>query len=72
MWCSSINGDATLVATASADFTGKLWDATTGKMLHTFTEKHIVKSASLNSVQLYSGIYHRIHLLLPLAESLRK
>lgn len=50
VWSSSINQNATLVATASADFTGKLWDATTGKMLHSFTEKHIVKSVSLSSV----------------------
>ena len=50
VWSSSINREATVVATASADFTGKLWDATTGKLLHSFTEKHIVKTSSLNSV----------------------
>lgn len=34
----------TLTATASGDFTAKLWCASTGKELHEFKHKHVVKS----------------------------
>lgn len=43
-----MNKGATLVATASADFTGRLWNATNGSLLHSFPQKHIVKAAAIN------------------------
>ena len=43
-----MNREATYVVTASADFTGKLWDATNGSLIHTFLQKHIVKAAAIN------------------------
>lgn len=36
------------MATASADFTGRLWNATNGALLHSFPQKHIVKAAAIN------------------------
>ena len=48
MWSARVNKGATLVATASADFTGRLWDATNGSLLHSFPQKHIVKAAAIN------------------------
>jgi serine-threonine kinase receptor-associated protein len=40
----------TLAATASGDFTAKLWCATTGKELHEFKHKHVVKSVDFSRV----------------------
>lgn len=40
----------TLGATASGDFTAKLWCATTGKELHEFKHKHVVKSIDFSRV----------------------
>jgi len=44
VWCARLNNDTTLAATASADFTAKLWCAITGECKQSFTHKHIVKS----------------------------
>ena len=40
----------TLAATASGDFTAKLWCASTGKELHEFQHKHVVKSIDFSKV----------------------
>ena len=40
----------TLGATASGDFTAKLWCATTGEELHEFKHKHVVKSIDFSRV----------------------
>jgi serine-threonine kinase receptor-associated protein len=46
----------TLGATASGDFTAKLWCATTGKELHEFKHKHVVKSIDFSRVCYISGV----------------
>ncbi|CBK20604.2 uncharacterized protein [Blastocystis hominis] len=48
VWSARVNKGATLVATASADFTGRLWNATNGSLLHSFPQKHIVKAAAIS------------------------
>ena len=54
MWSAKVDAySRTLAATASGDFTAKLWCATTGKELHEFKHKHVVKSVDFSRV---SGI----------------
>jgi len=47
----------TLAATASGDFTAKLWCASTGKELHEFKHKHVVKSVdfSMDTCKIATG-----------------
>lgn len=45
----------TLGATASGDFTAKLWCATTGKELHEFKHKHVVKSIDFSRVRRFQS-----------------
>ena len=40
----------TLAATASGDFSAKLWSVTTGKELFEFMHKHVVKSIDFTDV----------------------
>lgn len=44
VWDAKLNATATLAATASADFTAKLWDATTGDLIFTYEHQHIVRA----------------------------
>ena len=44
MWQCVLNKPALLAATASADFTAKIWDAVSGDEKHTFPNDHIVRS----------------------------
>ncbi|EDQ84962.1 uncharacterized protein MONBRDRAFT_29797 [Monosiga brevicollis MX1] len=48
VWGVAINHDASLVATAAADFTAKVFDAVTGAMLLELSHPHIVKSVAFN------------------------
>lgn len=53
MWSAKVDAyTRTLAATASGDFTAKLWCATTGKELHEFKHKHVVKSVDFSGVSL--------------------
>lgn len=44
VWWASLDQSARLVATASGDFSAKVWDAVTGSERHTFQHKHIVRT----------------------------
>jgi len=57
VWSARLNSSAELAATASGDFTVKIWNAETGACTHTLTHKHIVKTAifSEDSNRLYTG-----------------
>ncbi|CAM9731568.1 unnamed protein product, partial [Sphacelaria rigidula] len=44
VWGVALDDSGLLAATASADFSARLWDAVTGNQIHEFVHKHIVKS----------------------------
>lgn len=44
VWQARLTNDAALAATASADFTCKIWDTFTGENLETLTHNHIVRA----------------------------
>eukprot|EP00568_Trieres_chinensis_P002930 CAMPEP_0183308544 /NCGR_PEP_ID=MMETSP0160_2-20130417/22323_1 /TAXON_ID=2839 ORGANISM="Odontella Sinensis, Strain Grunow 1884" /NCGR_SAMPLE_ID=MMETSP0160_2 /ASSEMBLY_ACC=CAM_ASM_000250 /LENGTH=318 /DNA_ID=CAMNT_0025472403 /DNA_START=50 /DNA_END=1006 /DNA_ORIENTATION=- len=44
VWCCRLDPSGYLAATASGDFSVKVWDAITGKELYHFPHKHIVKT----------------------------
>ena len=50
VWGVAWNSDATIAATASADFTAKIWSTNNqGNEIHTFTHKHIVRAVDFSS-----------------------
>lgn len=49
VWSAHINNAASLVATGSADYTAKVWDALSGKELHSFNHSRIVKSVNFTA-----------------------
>jgi serine-threonine kinase receptor-associated protein len=57
VWSAHINQTASQVATGSADYTAKVWDALSGKELTTFQHSKIVKSVhfSLDGKRLITG-----------------
>lgn len=48
-WQARLSSDATLAATASADFSAKVWDTHTGECLHTLQHAHIVRAVAFPS-----------------------
>jgi WD40 repeat protein len=51
VWSAKVDSlTRTLAATGSGDFTAKLWCVTTGKELHEFKHKHVVKSVDFSAV----------------------
>jgi serine-threonine kinase receptor-associated protein len=44
VWQARLSPDAHHAATASADFTAKIWDTYTGELLHTLQHDHIVRA----------------------------
>lgn len=46
VWACVLNDPAMIAATASADFTARVWNAITGDELHQFQHKHIVRTAA--------------------------
>jgi len=46
VWSARLDGQANRIATASADYTAKVWSALNGEELHSFEHKRIVRSAT--------------------------
>ncbi|KAM1155307.1 hypothetical protein ACFX15_025619 [Malus domestica] len=46
VWSCCLDTNALHAATASADFSAKVWDALTGDVLHSFEHKHIVRACA--------------------------
>jgi serine-threonine kinase receptor-associated protein len=46
VWQARLSPDASAAATASADFTAKVWDTHTGECLYTLTHNHIVRAVA--------------------------
>ncbi|KAG5619047.1 hypothetical protein H5410_018871 [Solanum commersonii] len=50
VWSCCLDKNALRAASASADFSAKLWDALTGDVLHSFDHKHIVRACAFSEV----------------------
>ncbi|KAG0495997.1 hypothetical protein HPP92_000611 [Vanilla planifolia] len=48
VWSSCLDTNALRAASASADFSAKVWDALTGDELHSFEHKHIVRACAFS------------------------
>ncbi|KAK2801985.1 hypothetical protein FQN50_007543 [Emmonsiellopsis sp. PD_5] len=46
VWQARLSSDATIAATAAADFSAKVWDTHTGECLHTLQHAHIVRAVA--------------------------
>ncbi|KAM5437283.1 hypothetical protein McanMca71_001106 [Microsporum canis] len=46
VWQARLSVDATIAATAAADFSAKVWDTHTGECLHTLQHSHIVRAVA--------------------------
>ncbi|XP_071710458.1 uncharacterized protein [Rutidosis leptorrhynchoides] len=62
VWSCCLDTNALRAASASADFTAKLWDALTGDVLHSFDHKHIVRACSFSedTHRLLTGGFEKI------------
>ncbi|KAB8075946.1 WD40-repeat-containing domain protein [Aspergillus leporis] len=49
VWQARLSTDATIAATAAADFSSKVWDTHTGECLHTLQHSHIVRAVAFPS-----------------------
>lgn len=50
IWCATVDATTTRAATASGDFTAKLWSVESGKELATFEHNHVVKTVDFSPV----------------------
>lgn len=48
VWSCCLDRNALFAATASADFSAKIWDAITGDVKHSFDHKHIVRACAFS------------------------
>ncbi|KAF3519299.1 hypothetical protein DY000_02059441 [Brassica cretica] len=62
VWSSCLDNNALRAASASADFSAKLWDALTGDVLHSFEHKHIVRACAFSedTKRLLTGGFEKI------------
>ena len=72
VWSCRLDTNAYLAATASGDFSAKVWDAITGKELCEFPHKHIVKTVdfSPDSKRLATGGHEGLLRVYDLSRSL--
>mmetsp|Transcript_16867 Transcript_16867/g.36668 ORF Transcript_16867/g.36668 Transcript_16867/m.36668 type:complete len:336 (+) Transcript_16867:122-1129(+) len=72
VWSCRLDTNAYLAATASGDFSAKVWDAITGKELCAFPHKHIVKTVdfSPDSKRLATGGHEGLLRVYDLSQSL--
>ncbi|ETV65078.1 hypothetical protein H257_18127 [Aphanomyces astaci] len=61
-WSAKLSADGLLAATASADFSVKIWNAVTGDVVRTFDHKHVVKSVEFlrNSAWIATGGHEKL------------
>ncbi|ETW09846.1 hypothetical protein H310_00302 [Aphanomyces invadans] len=61
-WSAKLSADGLLAATASADFSVKIWNAVTGDVVRTFDHKHVVKSVEFlrNAAWIATGGHEKL------------
>lgn len=48
VWSSALDREGLKAVTGSADFSAKVWDASSGQLLHTFPHQHVVKAVDFS------------------------